>query len=262
MCAALVAIILAGLLAINGCKQSQPTGGGGTLPAAATAACKTDAQCQGGKSCIDGKCVECAPKASRVCWNNEVYWADSCGRRAEKIQACGANSTCTNGICSCIPGFVMQNGICVAIQSQTPHPPQSQPPQPPANTLPPPSLNVITGFIESWKSFEYSESLYDYISYYDSNVKYYNSGTLTSAQLTDKVNHVFTSVDYVRKYVDPDSVRIIESSDSHAVVTFNEEYEIMYEQTGESKSGTATVRLRLNRYGPNDFRIAEENSIR
>jgi hypothetical protein len=59
-------------------------------------------------SCSDGECVYtcvessncCAPHAYKQCYNNDVYWYDSCGNREEKANECGTSSWADNYKCS------------------------------------------------------------------------------------------------------------------------------------------------------------------
>jgi len=46
----------------------------------------------------------CTPEVEKKCYNNDVYWFDSCGDRGSKYEECGTRG-CANGVCleACIP---------------------------------------------------------------------------------------------------------------------------------------------------------------
>ena len=242
-----VIVILIAVVLVMQNRQSGAFGGGGMM--FVSGKCKSDAQCNNEKACLDGKCVACLPKQNRECVNNEVYWTDSCGRRTDLIQSCGTNGACSDGTCFCQSGYIMQNNVCV--KTEAPKPP------PPKNTLPPPSLQDISNFIDQWKFAENNEDLYAYMGYYDSRVKYYQHGTLSHEQLANKIQDIFYRVNYFNAHWD--NIRIVESSDNHVIVSFTEYSQVENEQTGERKNNTSKVILRMNRYGLNTFKITSEN---
>jgi len=55
--------------------------------------------CSSGKTCNNGICESiCTPETEKKCYNNDVYWFDSCGDRGSKYEDCGTNG-CSNGVC-------------------------------------------------------------------------------------------------------------------------------------------------------------------
>ena len=49
--------------------------------------------CPRGQMCQNGQCMpKCISHYSKVCYNDDVYWYNSCGSREEKYQECGADS--------------------------------------------------------------------------------------------------------------------------------------------------------------------------
>lgn len=48
--------------------------------------------------CENGECKTCDPQATEKCYNNDVYWYDSCERRGQKKEECGL-AGCDNDQC-------------------------------------------------------------------------------------------------------------------------------------------------------------------
>ena len=59
--------------------------------------------------CRNGQCVaECISHYTKKCYNNDVYWYDSCNRREEKYQECGSDSYGQWGARYCVNNKVYQ----------------------------------------------------------------------------------------------------------------------------------------------------------
>lgn len=72
---------------------------------AAAESCSADDPCGFGKICFNGKCadsgsVDCTNHSQMECYDNDVYWYDSCGTREEKSKDCGEDSYLTEYQCS------------------------------------------------------------------------------------------------------------------------------------------------------------------
>ena len=68
--------------------------------------------CPSGQACQDGQCVsQCTSHYYKACYDNDVYWYDSCSKREEKAQECGYSS-CLNGKCI-LPPTVITKGVVV-----------------------------------------------------------------------------------------------------------------------------------------------------
>ncbi|MFA5431192.1 MAG: hypothetical protein WC329_08540, partial [Candidatus Omnitrophota bacterium] len=57
--------------------------------------------CASGYTCnASGQCVaSCTANSSKNCYNNDVYWYDSCGNRGAVYDDCGSDETCSAGEC-------------------------------------------------------------------------------------------------------------------------------------------------------------------
>jgi len=71
----------------------------------ASPAIKTVTTCTNEQTCQGGTCVgldnPCTPHASRQCYNDGVYWYDSCDNRESMIEACDFG--CSSGACNAEP---------------------------------------------------------------------------------------------------------------------------------------------------------------
>ena len=62
----------------------------------------------GANGCSGGSCITCTSHASSTCYNNDVYWYDSCGVREEKASECGIDSYGAFGAWYCSTATVRQ----------------------------------------------------------------------------------------------------------------------------------------------------------
>jgi hypothetical protein len=61
--------------------------------------CSFSEVCSGGR-CVDSASANCASKSAKKCYDNDVYWYDSCGAREEQAQDCGTDSYVSEYKCS------------------------------------------------------------------------------------------------------------------------------------------------------------------
>ena len=54
--------------------------------------------CSDGRVCQDGVCV-CSSRDHKECYDDDVYWFDSCGTREDKDEECGSYG-CSDGACN------------------------------------------------------------------------------------------------------------------------------------------------------------------
>ena len=70
----------------------------------------------GDDGCCDGECCICNSHAYSQCYDNDVYWYDSCSNREEKKDECGSQGCCDGECCICTNGETRlcpnQNGVC------------------------------------------------------------------------------------------------------------------------------------------------------
>ena len=59
-------------------------------------------------------------QAEKRCVDNDLFWYGDRGSQGDRINACTANSTCSNGRCICNPGFDTRDGKCVKKELRCP----------------------------------------------------------------------------------------------------------------------------------------------
>jgi len=58
--------------------------------------------CGSGKVCSNGNCIsQCISHDHKACYNNDVYWYNSCNQREGKFQECGSTSSWSNWTYAC-----------------------------------------------------------------------------------------------------------------------------------------------------------------
>ena len=68
----------------------------------------------GSDGCANGHCNTCTSHSYYQCYDNDVYWYDSCDNREEKKEEC-SSAGCSNGQCKITPSTSTTTSIC------TPH---------------------------------------------------------------------------------------------------------------------------------------------
>ena len=64
------------------------------------------------KTCQNRQCVEkCISHYTKKCYDNDVYWYNSCGEREEKYQECGPDSYIQKGAKYCVDNKVFQKVV-------------------------------------------------------------------------------------------------------------------------------------------------------
>lgn len=64
--------------------------------------------CSGNQTCKNGKCVNsCQANSYKACYNNDVYWYDSCGTRGALYDDCTSQESCTTQG-TCTPAIVIK----------------------------------------------------------------------------------------------------------------------------------------------------------
>lgn len=79
-----------------------------SLCSPATFACVSGYTCDTGVA--NGRCVSnCTPNVAKGCYNNSIYWYDSCGARGDLYASCASGQTCSSTSFTCVSGCTLNS---------------------------------------------------------------------------------------------------------------------------------------------------------